>query len=206
MAGVSYDMKLSIVVLGVAVVAVAVGFVWWLHQARSVHAFDSVAALVKLSRLGMTVSIPMSHLEVGESVSSAELIGYLRNSRNLRPGARIGVVVLDNDMEAKIESVRSKLVDAGFKVSGVMKVGFITGPAGARGTAALDGYTEQKVIVAASRVDRSVSASRRALGGASRSALLVRTFPSFNGGGEMCFEVIAGVEIGRGVHRPDPGG
>lgn len=99
-------MKLSIVVLGVAVVAVAVGFVWWLHQARSVHAFDSAAALIKLSRSGMTVSIPMSHLEVEESVSSADLIGYLRNSRNLRPGARIGVVVLGNDMEEKVESVR----------------------------------------------------------------------------------------------------
>lgn len=56
------------------------------------------------------------------------------------------------------------------------------------------------------RVDWSLTASRRALGSASRSAPLVKAFPNFSGGGELCFEMIVGVEIGRGIHRPGPGG
>ena len=43
----------------------------------------------------------------------------------------------------------------------------------------------------ASRVDRSVSASGRALGGVSRFALLVKTARNFSGCGELCFEMIA---------------
>jgi hypothetical protein len=125
-------MKSSIVILGGAAVALAAGIAWWLHQTRSARDFDSAAALVKLSRSGMTVSVSMDHVEAGESVALAELVGHLRNAQKLRPGARIGIVVFDSNMEAEVEPVRSQLIDAGFKVAGVMKVGFITEPAGDR--------------------------------------------------------------------------
>ena len=125
-------MKPSVVIIVVAAVAVAAGIAWWLHETRSARAFDLAAALVRLSRSGMTVALSTDRTEEGASVSSAELIAYLRNSRKLSPGARIGIVVLDSSEEAEAESVQSQLVDAGFKTAGVMKVGFITEPSGDR--------------------------------------------------------------------------
>ena len=121
-------MKPSIVIIVVAAAALAAGVAWWLRETRSARAFDSAAALVKLSRSGMTVSLSADRSEEGASVSSVELVAYLRNARKVSPGARIGIVVLDSSKEAEIEPVQSQLVDAGFKVAGVMKVGFITEP------------------------------------------------------------------------------
>jgi hypothetical protein len=78
----------------------------------------------------MTVALSGDRSEEGARVSSAELIAHLRNSRKLSPGARIGIVILDSSKEAEIEPVQSQLLDAGFKIAGVMKIGFITEPSG----------------------------------------------------------------------------
>lgn len=118
-------MKASTLIVCVVLVA-AVGLGWWRYQARFARALDNSSTIVRISNAGVEVSSPPGRSV--ESVDPEKLVAHLREVLRLAAGSTVGIVISGEGAAADSQFIQSRLIEAGFRISGVMKVGFITTP------------------------------------------------------------------------------
>jgi hypothetical protein len=117
---------------GVALVLAVVGYNWWLDLTRGARALGKASAMVTLSDTRADCTVKRTDAKSGDKVPCGEVSAYLRDRFNLSPGASVGLTVLGKVKPDAVAAVSNDLSTHGFKVAGVLRVGFISEPGGAR--------------------------------------------------------------------------
>ena len=125
-------MKGRSLALGALVLLGVVSYVWWLHLTRTARALGQASAIVTLSDARADCAVRRNDGKQGERVPCDEVGVYLRDKLVLRPGASVGITVLGKVTPDAVAAVAKELTADGFKVAGVVHVGFISKPGGAR--------------------------------------------------------------------------
>jgi hypothetical protein len=114
--------------LGVLLVLGVVGYRWWLDLTRGARALGEASAMVTLSDKRADCAVKRDDGKPGDMVPCNDVSTYLRDKLNLSPGASVGIAVLGKVSPDTVTAVSSELSARGFKVAGVIRVGFITEP------------------------------------------------------------------------------
>lgn len=124
-------MKTAALLLGTAIVIVAVvmGWKWRSRSSVQASAFDNSAAFVQISDKG--VEITASRRQSPRPSDAAQLVKHLRDLQ-LPDGSPVGIVVFGSTPVADPQAVKSQLIESGFQVTGVMRIEFDTLPSGNR--------------------------------------------------------------------------
>lgn len=118
--------------LGLALVLAVLGYNWWLDLTRGARALGQASAMVTLSATRADCTVKRTDAKSGDKVPCDEVAAYLRDKLNLSPGASVGVTVLGKVNPDAVAAVSKDLSTHGFKVGGILRVGFIGEPGGAR--------------------------------------------------------------------------
>ena len=118
--------------LGVALALAMVGYNWWLDLTRGARALGQASAMVTLSDARADCTVKRTGANSGDKVQCSEVGAYLRDKLNLSPGASVGVTTLGKVNPDAVTAVSKDLSTHGFKVAGVLRVGFSSEPRGAR--------------------------------------------------------------------------
>ena len=116
--------------LGVALVLGVIGYAWWLNLTRGARALGRASAMVTISEKNPTCAVKRSEGKLSDKVSCDQVAVYLRDKLNLSPGAFVGIAVLGKVAPDAVAGVSNELTADGFKVAGVIRVGYITEPGG----------------------------------------------------------------------------
>ena len=127
-------MKALWLALGAVILLGVVAGAWWFHLTRGARALDGAAATVTLRDSRADCSVRPRRGQADSQVPCDELGRYLRDTLTLRSGDSVSVAVLGRVKPEAVTAVSNELSAHGFKVAGVLRVGFITepGPSGAR--------------------------------------------------------------------------
>jgi hypothetical protein len=118
--------------LGVLLVLGVVGYRWWLDLTRGARALGEASAMITLSDKRADCTVKRNDEKISNAVPCNEVSAYLRGRLNLTRGASVGLAVLGKVAPDRETAVSQQLSADGFKVAGVIHVGFISEPGGAR--------------------------------------------------------------------------
>ena len=118
--------------LGIALVLGAVAYDWWLDLTRGARSLGQASATVSISDTTADCIVKPTNARSGERVPCDEVSAYLRERLNLSPGASVGITALGKVTPSAVSAVSQELSVHGFKVAGVLHVGFKSEPGGAR--------------------------------------------------------------------------
>jgi hypothetical protein len=118
--------------LGVALVLAVVGYNWWLGLTRGARALGQASAMVTLAETRVDCTVKRTDAKSGAKVPCSEVGAYLRDKFKLSPGASVGVTALGKVNPDALAALSTDLSAHGFKLAGVLRVGFISEPGGAR--------------------------------------------------------------------------
>ena len=118
--------------LGVAFVLALVGYNWWLDLTRGARALGQASAMVTLSARRVDCIVQRTGAKSGDRVPCGEVGAYLRDTLNLSRGTSVGLTALGKVNPDALASVSKDLSAHGFKIAGVLRVGIIGEPGGAR--------------------------------------------------------------------------
>jgi hypothetical protein len=75
---------------------------------------------------------PSDGKRLGERIPCNEVGAYLRDRLNVSPGASVGITAVGKVTPDAVSAVSKEVSVHGFKVAGVLRVGFISEPGSAR--------------------------------------------------------------------------
>jgi hypothetical protein len=114
--------------LGFAVLIVGAYGGWWFYISRDARVRDNADAFVSMFSGDGQCEIRQKLEGVGTSVPCADAGRYIREALKVRSGGTVTVGASAETSEASMNVLTASIKREGFKIVGILKVGFITEP------------------------------------------------------------------------------
>ena len=118
--------------LGVLLLLGILGYAWWWNFTRGARSLGRAVAMVTISEKRTDCTVMRSDTKSGHNVPCNEVSAYLRDNLHVDSGAFVGIAVTGKVSPGAQAALSKDLSMNGFKVAGVIRIGFIKEPRGAR--------------------------------------------------------------------------
>jgi hypothetical protein len=101
---------------------------WWWHVSRDARVRDNADAFVSLFRSDGQCEIRQKLEGPGASIPCVDAGRYIREALKVSLGGTVTIGVSAEISEASLDALTASIKHEGFKIVGILKVGFITEP------------------------------------------------------------------------------
>jgi hypothetical protein len=101
---------------------------WWWYISRDARVRDNANAFVSMFRSDGQCEIRRKLDDPGTSIPCADAGRYIRESLKVSPGGTVTIGASAETSEASIDVLTASIRREGFKIAGILKVGFLTEP------------------------------------------------------------------------------